>query len=159
MCEQVSRTLLGKPAALEEKQRVCIDLPDCCAMLATHIVVENFKLRLGVDARFARKQQVTAALCRIGSHRTYVYHDLAAENRMRRAIGYALVQLDTLASGCGMVDLSVRVGDLAPRYQGQPVEMHFSALPLLHDMQGMARQSCAECERGWGINTLSAQFD
>ena len=52
MGEQISRACFAQPTAFKEEQRVKINLPDRRAVLATHIVIENFKLRLGIDTRF-----------------------------------------------------------------------------------------------------------
>src|ERR1039458_4288866 len=104
MGEQISRALFAEPAAPEEEQRVSIDLPDRRAVFATHIVVEDLKLRLCVDTRFVREQQVAAVLHRVGSNRPCVHHDLAAENRMRGPVYNTFVQLDTLAFRYGMID-------------------------------------------------------
>ena len=106
-------------------------------MFAFHIVIENFELGLSVDVRLVREQQVAAALCRVGTNRPDVHHDLAAEHRMRRSIGDAFVQLHAFASGCGMVDQGMRIGDLATCDQCQPVKMHFHTFTSLRDMQGM----------------------
>ena len=159
MGEQIYRQFLGQSAALQKEQRIGIDLPDRCAMLATHIVVEDLKLRLGVDARFARQQQVAAALRRVCSCRAGMDHDLAAEDCMRGTVGNAFVQLDALAPRCSMIDPGMRVGDLASRDHGQPVEVHFSALPLLFDMQGITRDACAECEQSCRVDAAPARLD
>src|SRR4030067_1206502 len=143
MGQQVARTCFAEPAAAPKEQRISLDLPDCRTVLAFHIVVEDLKLRLRVDTRLVREQQVAAALRGISGHRTFIDDDLAAENRMRRSVSDAFVQLDALASWCSMIDQGVRVGDLAPRDQGQPIEVYFCAFTLLCDMPGMSRHTGA----------------
>src|SRR4030065_446588 len=62
MGQQVARTYFAEPAAAQKEQRIGIDLPDRRTVLAFHIVIEDLKLRLRVDTRLVREQQVAAAL-------------------------------------------------------------------------------------------------
>src|SRR5918911_2317173 len=63
--QQVARHVRVQAATGEIEKLLLFELPDGCAVGALHVVRENLQLRLGVNARFVREQQVLVRLHRI----------------------------------------------------------------------------------------------
>src|SRR6185369_12869122 len=67
-------------ARLQVEQLFLVDLSDRRAVRALHIVGVNLQLRLRVDARLLRQQQVLVRLHRIGLLCALTHEDLAVKN-------------------------------------------------------------------------------
>ena len=67
--EQIARRSLRQAAALQIEDFVGVELSDGRAVRALDVVGEDLELRLGVDTRFGRQQQIAARLRRIGALR------------------------------------------------------------------------------------------
>src|SRR6185503_7030251 len=96
-------------AALQIEKLVLIELSDRRSMCALDVIRKDFKLRLGIDARFRRKQEILVGLLRVGLLRAMSHENLAVENRSRFAVENALVKLMTGAPRLAMIDDRVRV--------------------------------------------------
>ena len=67
------------------EERVLVELTDRRAVPALHVVGEDLELRLRVDERLAREEQVLVRLLRVGLLRVGAHEDLAVEDAARAA--------------------------------------------------------------------------
>src|SRR6185503_9576172 len=91
--QKTARLVRAEAACTEIKQGIRIQLADCRAVTALYIVRVNFKLRLGVDHRVGRKQQVSIGLTRIRLLRVLVHDDFAVKHAVGSAVENTLVEL------------------------------------------------------------------
>src|ERR1700752_2312686 len=64
--EQISRSLAAYSTSPQVEQSLLIELAYRCAMRAPHIIREYLQLRLCIDQRMRRKQEVLVGLVGIG---------------------------------------------------------------------------------------------
>ena len=115
-------------------------------MRTLHIVGKDFELRLGIDTRAVGQQEVAIRLRRVGQLRPLPHDDAAVENRPRTAANDAFVLLPAVAVRLGVINRSMRIGQLVAIDHRQATELALTALGGLHDIDVVARQTGAKAD-------------
>jgi hypothetical protein len=84
--QNVACSGLGKAARAQIEQRILIDLADSRAVSALHVVCVDFKLRLGIDLRIVREQQITVGLLGVSFLCVFMDDDAPVKYAVRLAV-------------------------------------------------------------------------
>src|SRR5712692_1270946 len=87
------RRSLVKPARTQVEQGILFHLSNGGSVRALHVVSIDFQLRLGVNLRVIRKQQVAVGLLGVSLLRVFVDKDAAVENSVTLSIQNAVIEL------------------------------------------------------------------
>src|SRR6185312_11855279 len=100
-------------ARAQVKERIVLYLANSCAVGALHIVSINLKLRLGINLRVVRKQQVAVGLLGVRLLRVFVNDDPSMENAVSLPVQNPVVKLAAVAVRTRVLDEHVVVHVLA----------------------------------------------
>ena len=114
--QQRARLRAGDAARAQVEHRVRVHLAHRGAVRALHVVGVDLELRLGVDHRGFREQQVLVALDGIGLLRFGPHDDAAVEDALALAVQDSLVEFVAGGVRLGVVERGVIVHVLAFRW-------------------------------------------
>src|SRR6185503_16811241 len=122
MDEHAARLVGPDAARAEEEEGVVVEPADGRAVAALHVVGEDLELRLGVDDRVAREEEILVDLSGVALLRLRAYEHLAVEDGARAPVEHSLVELAARALGRAMIDRGVVVDVLPAVCQVEAVE-------------------------------------
>jgi len=91
------------------EQGILVHLADRRTVGALHIIGVDLQLRLGIDLRVVREQQIAVRLLGVGLLRVLVDHNATVENAVRMPIENSVVKLSTARVRAGVLDQHVIV--------------------------------------------------
>src|SRR5207249_390312 len=100
-------------AAFEIEKLVFVELAHGCSMRALYVIGKYFELRLGIHARFGRKQKILVCLLRVRLLRAMSHKNLAVKDRVRFSVEHTFVKLMTRTMRLAMIDYRMCIAVLA----------------------------------------------
>ena len=116
-------------------------------MAALHVVGEDLELRLGVDLRVRREQEIVVALARVGMLRIAVDQHPAVEDAPPAPVEEALVDLLAPPARLAVVDPGMEIDVLAPARDVEAVQHHLRPGPVEGDVDPVANEPASELHR------------
>src|SRR5437867_5637195 len=145
--QEIAGRLQADAAGTQVEKGILIETADGGAMVALHIVGANFQLRLGVDHRAIREQQILVGLPGVGLLRVRAHEDPAIEDPARPSVEDALVELAAGTVWPGVVDARVVVHMLSAGSKVEAVEHALRSLSIQHRVDIVADGSAAQSAR------------
>ena len=144
--EQGARRILRDPPGARVVDGALVELADGRAMAALHVVGEDLELRLGVDLRVRRQQEIVVALARVGVLRVPMDQHPPVEHPPTVPVEEPLVDLLAGPPGLAMVHPGMEVDVLSPAGDVEPVEDDAGPGPLQGHVDPVAHEPPSELD-------------
>lgn len=129
-CQHAGRTLCANATRAQVEQRFLIQLTDCRAVCAFHVVGEDLKPRVGMRQSAFTQNKVAVLLHSVGFLRTLKHLDQTIEHGLRTTLQNAFEALTTKAILHSVIKPSMEIDELLAIGEINAVAVNLTALAL-----------------------------